>query len=133
MKTVLLVLLLNVVTAWCGVLSWQATSGSWAAIWGLGLALGLFADWVWLLTPPRANSTSDYSRDELTAIATGQFPLLVLNDAIVTCNHCGTTLGRDAVGRVKPCTCEPYCPPALHTEVPRPALVRGFRHAKGRQ
>ena len=51
MKTLLLVLLLNVAIGVCGVLSWQAVSGSWAVIWGLGLALGLFADWVWLMAP----------------------------------------------------------------------------------
>jgi len=51
MKTLLLVLLLNLAVGVCGVLSWQAVSGSWAVIWGLGLALGLFTEWVWLMAP----------------------------------------------------------------------------------
>ena len=77
MTTIVLVLLLNIATGLCGVLSWQAASGTWAAIWGMLLALGLFAEWAWWLAPKEAT-------------------------------------------------------PEPRPELSRPAVVRGFRRAKGR-
>lgn len=76
-RTLLLMALMNVVTAFCGVTAWVYRDGPYAAFWGMWLTVGLVADMAWFLSPRLTRERHDYltasERYREQHVATGQF------------------------------------------------------------